>query len=292
MTWTIEQLNTFIAVTETGSFSAAARKIGKAQSRVSTSMSDLEIDLNLELFDRRGRYPVLTHQGQQLLYYAKQVLDSKNKLDAAVTSILMGEEREFTLAVDEAIPLRVLEKQLIDLDEKFPQLTLSLTHGTQQEIIDFVEAGEADLAMVLQWGQPDHKFSSQAIGFSTMVIAVNAEHPLAKLANFELNDLTQYRQFVVGDRRKESYFPPVSPSYWYVDSYFYALTMVIKSDGWALVPDYLFDDPVFNRQMKQLSAQCLGGKPQMTLSVIEKRIRADGPVRRWLLENLGKAFNH
>lgn len=56
----LQQLETLLMVVNTGSFSAAARKLGKAQSAVSTAISDLEIDLDLQLFDRSGRYPVLT----------------------------------------------------------------------------------------------------------------------------------------------------------------------------------------------------------------------------------------
>jgi len=50
-----EQLLMFQAVIETGSFSAAARKLGKVPSAVSMSIANLEIDLDLTLFDRKGR---------------------------------------------------------------------------------------------------------------------------------------------------------------------------------------------------------------------------------------------
>jgi len=52
-----EQLLMFQAVMETGSFSAAARKLGKVPSAVSMSIANLEIDLNLTLFERKGREP-------------------------------------------------------------------------------------------------------------------------------------------------------------------------------------------------------------------------------------------
>ncbi|MEK8074141.1 helix-turn-helix domain-containing protein [Rhodococcoides navarretei] len=54
-----EQLFMFQAVMETGSFSAAARKLGKVPSAVSMSIANLEIDLNLTLFERKGRANLL-----------------------------------------------------------------------------------------------------------------------------------------------------------------------------------------------------------------------------------------
>ena len=63
----IEQLEAFAAAAEQGSFSAAGRSLGKAQSAISTQVANLEIDLGVELFDRSGRSPVLTEAGARLL---------------------------------------------------------------------------------------------------------------------------------------------------------------------------------------------------------------------------------
>ena len=57
-----DQLIIFQTVMETGSFSAAARRLGKVPSAVSMSIASLEIDLNLKLFLRMGREPTPTAQ--------------------------------------------------------------------------------------------------------------------------------------------------------------------------------------------------------------------------------------
>src|SRR4051794_41874077 len=61
---TIEQLRTLLAVVQAGSFSAAARKLGRVQAAVSQSIDRLEAQLGLRLFDRTGRVPVLTAHGE------------------------------------------------------------------------------------------------------------------------------------------------------------------------------------------------------------------------------------
>ena len=57
---TLDQLRTFIAAAEQGSFSAAGRKLRRAQSVVSQTLANLEGQLGVTLFDRSARYPTLT----------------------------------------------------------------------------------------------------------------------------------------------------------------------------------------------------------------------------------------
>ena len=68
---TLDQLRTFIAVVDEGSFSAAARRLRGAQSVVSQTMASLEAQLGVTLFDRRGRLPALTEQGRALIAEAR-----------------------------------------------------------------------------------------------------------------------------------------------------------------------------------------------------------------------------
>src|ERR1700687_5103215 len=67
---TLDQLRTFIAAAEQGSFSAAGRKLRRAQSVVSQTLANLEGQLGVVLFDRSARYPTLTEGGRALLQNA------------------------------------------------------------------------------------------------------------------------------------------------------------------------------------------------------------------------------
>jgi DNA-binding transcriptional LysR family regulator len=69
-----------VASAEAGSFSAAARRLRKAQSAVSTQVANLEAELGLTLFSRAGRNPVLTPAGQRLLPEARVVLERREHL--------------------------------------------------------------------------------------------------------------------------------------------------------------------------------------------------------------------
>src|SRR5260370_40113107 len=63
----LDQLRTFIAAAEEGSFSAAGRQLRRAQSVVSQTLANLERQTGGKLFDRRGRVPTLTDQANALL---------------------------------------------------------------------------------------------------------------------------------------------------------------------------------------------------------------------------------
>lgn len=76
----IDQLEAFVTAAEFGSFSAAARRLGKAQSAVSAAISNLEIDLGSNLFDRSSYRAELTVSGVSLLDYARSILQSRQDL--------------------------------------------------------------------------------------------------------------------------------------------------------------------------------------------------------------------
>jgi DNA-binding transcriptional LysR family regulator len=70
----LDQLRSFVVAVDEGSFSAAARKVRRAQSVVSELVSGLETQIGVALFDRSGRYPKLTPEGTALLADARGII--------------------------------------------------------------------------------------------------------------------------------------------------------------------------------------------------------------------------
>ena len=79
---TLDQMRTFIAAAEEGSFSAAGRKLKRAQSVVSQTLANLESQLGVVLFDRSERYPKLTETGATLLVDARAVVQNMDAFKA------------------------------------------------------------------------------------------------------------------------------------------------------------------------------------------------------------------
>src|ERR1700749_1139948 len=86
----LDQLRTFIAAVDEGSFSAAARKLLRAQSVVSETVSNLEDQIGVPLFDRSGRYPKLTPAGVVLLADARSIITRVDLLKGRAQSMAAG----------------------------------------------------------------------------------------------------------------------------------------------------------------------------------------------------------
>src|SRR5260370_12810822 len=84
---TLDQLRTFIAAADEGSFSAAGRRLRRAQSVVSHTLANLEGQLGVKLFDRSARLPLLTDQGPALLVDARAVAGDITPFKARPTGL-------------------------------------------------------------------------------------------------------------------------------------------------------------------------------------------------------------
>src|SRR5258708_6656905 len=102
---TLDQIRTFIAAAEQGSFSAAGRKLRRAQPVVSQTLANLEGQLGVILFDRRARYPTLTDDGRALLQNARAVADEMDGFKARAKTLREGLEPELSLSIDVMYPM-------------------------------------------------------------------------------------------------------------------------------------------------------------------------------------------
>jgi hypothetical protein len=107
---TLDQLRTFLAAAEQGSFSAAGRKLRRAQSVVSQTLANLELQLGVTLFDRSARYPQLTDAGRALLVEARAVAEHMDTFKARARSVAEGLEPELSVVVDVMFPMQALTR--------------------------------------------------------------------------------------------------------------------------------------------------------------------------------------
>ena len=103
-----DQVRTFLAAADEGSFSAAGRRFGRAQSVVSQTLANLEAQLGVKLFDRRVRYPVLTDAGRALLADARAVTQGISGFKARARALAGGLKSELSIAVNVMFPIEVL----------------------------------------------------------------------------------------------------------------------------------------------------------------------------------------
>src|SRR5476649_2419715 len=121
-----DQLRAFIGSVDEGSFSAAARKLRRAQSVVSELVSSLEGQIGVPLFDRSGRYPALTPQGTVLLADARSIASGLDFMKARARGMATGLEPELSAVVDVLFPIAAITEAAKEFRVKFPGTPLRL----------------------------------------------------------------------------------------------------------------------------------------------------------------------
>jgi DNA-binding transcriptional LysR family regulator len=101
----LDQLRTFIAAVDAGSFSAASRKLLRSQSVVSEAISNLEEQIGVKLFDRSGHYPKLTSAGSVILADARSIITGVDLMKARAKGMSAGLEPELSVVIDVFYPI-------------------------------------------------------------------------------------------------------------------------------------------------------------------------------------------
>jgi DNA-binding transcriptional LysR family regulator len=142
----IDQLRTFIAIAETGSFTKAAEVVNKTQSAVSMQMKRLEERIERPIFIRDGRASKLTEDGTRLLDYARRLVKLNVETVAAFSDeALSGRVR---LGVPDDYADRYLPEIMARFSRAYPSVELTVICEPSFDLLERIDANEIDLAIV------------------------------------------------------------------------------------------------------------------------------------------------
>src|SRR6476646_12048439 len=142
----IDQLRTFIAIAESGSFTKAAEVVNKTQSAVSMQMKRLEERLDRPIFARDGRASKLTEDGARLLDYARRLVKLNVETMAAFSdAALSGRVR---LGVPDDYADRYLPEIMATFSRSYPAVELSVICEPSVDLLERIDANEIDLAII------------------------------------------------------------------------------------------------------------------------------------------------
>ena len=236
---TLDQYQAFVAAADAGSFSAAARELGKAQSAVSMAVNNLEIDVGVELFDRASRNPVLTDAGAQLLEHARHLLRGNNDFITRAAFLGEGEESRLCIAIEQGVVFAPVLKLLGEFAEEFPYVEIELLEPGRADVGELLKSGRADLGVMLEQEDYLQGFSFRGIGHSVLVPVCGRDHPLAVLKEVSHAHLRRHRQIIPRSRSAQDTShlrEQKSPSVWYSESPYMIVELVALGLGWALLP--------------------------------------------------------
>lgn len=286
-----EALVAFVEAATRGSFSAAARKLGKRQSTISEAIANLEIDLGLVLFDRSTRQPTLTEAGRAMLAQVQRILEASERMDRLAAQIAGGQEVRLTLVVSDTYQSDRYEQTLAALEQRFPDLELECLIAEHKDVLDLIQQDRAQLGLVAaQPAYPPDIGAATIAEQSEIGLFVGRQHPLAAYGNDEvphkvLRDERELRlnTFVdPTDTRIESH-PVVSNRRWSAPSYLMLLEMAVLGFGWAELPRWLVEH-FASQRLHEVRAR--GWPRRVPVDAVWSRRRPLGQAGAWLLETL------
>jgi DNA-binding transcriptional LysR family regulator len=291
---TIEQLRTLRAVAEAGSFSAAARKLGRVQAAVSQSIERLEAQLGLRLFDRSGRVPRLTAQGQAVVASAARIAGDLQALDELVADLKRGTETSLSIVVDVLFPTASLVAFLKEFAREHPTVELALFTDLLSAVTAHVREKRSTWGVAIEDADMS-ELERQPIADVRLLPVAAPSHALAarrgSLSGAGLGDAVQ---IVLGEHRHEASRAPddpgvFSPRTWRVVDLATKHALIASGLGWGHLPEHLVRDDLRAGRLVELRLEAWGSvAPRRSLLLVWRHGAVLGPVAKWAQQRIAQ----
>ena len=290
----MDQLRTFIAAADEGSFSAAGRKLRRAQSVVSQTLANLEAQIDVQLFDRSARYPQLTEQGTALLAEARAVVSSMNGFKAKARTMAEGLEPELSVAVDVMYPMESLTVAVGLFRAAFPHTPLRLYVEALGAVIQPVLQGTCRLGIIGSMPVVPDAVEAEKLLDVPMVTVTGNAHPLARRKGLiRMRELEEHVQLVLTDRTSLSdgkTYGVFSPSTWRLADLGAKHAFLRAGFGWGHMPQAMVRHDLDTGALVQIQIENFQPRtPPIAMFAAYRKDAPPGPAGRWFLEQLKQA---
>lgn len=287
----MDQLRTFIAAADEGSFSAAARKLRRAQSVVSHTLANLEQQVGFALFDRSARYPQLTDAGRALLEQARAAADSMDAFKARARTLAGGLEPELSVAVDVMYPIATLTRAVQAFHREFPSTPLRLYVEALGAVVQPLLEGQCGIAVIGSLPDVPPGCASEYLLGVPAVVVVAPDHPLAQIDGMVLRaQAALHVQLVLTDRSTLTQgrnYGVLSPHVWRLADLGAKHAFLKAGLGWGNMPLHMVEQDLADGALVQLELEShplLGSG--FSMHAIFMKDQPPGPAGRWFIDQL------
>ena len=291
----LDQFRVFAAVVEVGSFSAAARKLNRAQSAITYTVQKLEEQVGAELFDRSGYRPVLSETGRALLPRVRRILEEVDGFRLQAHGIAGGLEPELSLVIDSMFPMGTLTEALAGFQAQFPSVQTRVHVETLGVAVQALLDNAVDLGLVTEFASGFPELERTGLGEVELVPVAAPGHPLAHAEEMLVPEaLRDHIQLVLTDRSaltagKDHGVAALRT--WRIADLGAKHAMLLAGLGWGSMPLHMVSDDLGAGRLVQLKVRSWDGAdrmPRLPIVVAHRRDRPLGPAGRWLLARLAE----
>ncbi|MGQ3003453.1 MAG: LysR family transcriptional regulator [Hydrogenophaga sp.] len=177
---TLQQLRTFLAIVEFGSFRRAARELDVSQAGLTTSIQALENELKLRLIVRSTHGITLTAEGRQI-YERAQIVDRESRQILSDADRLRGKSGgHLSIGLGPTPTATLLHHVVPDFHKRFPDVRLNLTSGVYEHLESALQQGKVELAITAVPGEGvSPNLTSVELFRSDLAVIAREDHPLA-----------------------------------------------------------------------------------------------------------------
>lgn len=290
---TLDQLRTFIAAADEGSFSAAGRKLRRAQSVVSQTLANLEGQFGVKLFDRTRRRPVLTPQGQVLLAHARTVTGDVDRLKAHAKHLAGGLEPELSIAIDVMFPMARLTAAVTAFHQAFPLTPLRIYAETLGAVMQAVLDERCTIGLSGELASVPPLFTEEPLLKVPLIHVTSPRHPLASYRRpIPASELTKHIQLVLTDRSnisKGQELGVYSARTWRLADLGAKHAFLRAGLGWGGMPAELVESDLAQGTLVKIVAEDAPGGFVVAMSAVYRTAAPPGIAGRWFIDRLKPA---
>ena len=287
---TLDQLRTFVTAADQGSFSAAGRRLRRAQSGVSQTLANLEEQLGVKLFDRSARYPRLTEAGRSLLADARAVAEQVDGFKARARAMREGLEPELSVAMDVMYPMEALTRAATHSRQAFPHTPLRLFVEALGGVIKPVLDRKCSIGVIGSLPVVPEELQAESLSDIPMVAVVSPSQRLARTRGIvSLTAVAREVQLVLTDRTELTAgreFGVRSTLTWRLADLGAKLAFLKAGLGWGYMPLHMVQADLHHGALVKIRVEGTPRDAAFSMRVVFRRDAPPGPAARAFIAQL------